>query len=260
MATAPIEDTGDDGVPAASDAPALTEVEQLAVDMGWRQESEYTGDKAKWKPAREYVLAEREVNRTLKDTIRDLKSTVDRMASAGSKQAERMMRAEAERINAQFHQAVENKDTAGAAKAVKELEELRSESINTASTSNVEDDFARRNPWYNRDEEATAYAVSVCQREAAKGKSVEDQLAAVDVAMKKRFPELVGGTVERKEPPVVNAPGRGTLKPKGKTFADLPAEVKTAAEKFAKLAKDKHGVDPEKTKATYAADYWGEQA
>ncbi len=257
MATQPIDDIPDDTPPADS-APAMSELEEVAKAMGWHPEDEFTGDKTKWKPAREFVLAEREINRGMKDTVRRLTDTVERMAQAGTKQTERMMKKQADDLNARFQEAVENKDAKAAAAAVRELRELESESINTASTSNVEDDFAKRNPWYNRDEEATAYAVSVCQREAAKGKSVEDQLAAVDVAMKKRFPELVGGNVERKEPPVVNAPGRGTLKPKGKTFADLPAEVKVAAEKFATLAKNKHGIDPEKTKAQYAKDYFDE--
>jgi argonaute-like protein implicated in RNA metabolism and viral defense len=240
----------------ADAAPAMSELEEVAKAMGWHPEDEFTGDKTKWKPAREFVLAEREINRGMKDTVRRLTDTVERMAQAGTKQTERMMKKQADDLNARFQEAVENKDAKAAAAAVRELRELESESINTASTSNVEDDFAKRNPWYNRDEEATAYAVSVCQREAAKGKSVEDQLAAVDVAMKKRFPELVGGVVDRKEPPVVNAPGRSVSKPKGKTYADLPAEVKAAADRFANLAKTKHGVDPEKTKAQYAKDFF----
>ncbi len=258
MATQPIDDTGDDQ--SAAEAPKLSEVEDLAASMGWKPEADYTGDKEKWKPAREFILAEREINRGMKDTVRSLKDTVERMASAGAKQTERMLKKQAEEINARFNEAVENKDSAAAAKAAKEMRELENEAVNTASNSNVEDDFARRNPWYNRDEEATAYAISVCQREAAKGASVHDQLAAVDVAMKKRFPELVGGQQERKAPVEVNAPGRSVARPKAKGYADLPTEVKAAADKFARLAKEKHGVDPEKTKAQYAADFWNEQA
>lgn len=238
--------------------PQFTEVEQLAMEMGWKPKGQGVSDD-KWKPAGEWLKVERDINRSLKQEMKAMREQVSRMAEASSKQTERALQRQAAELQAQFEAAVANRDSAGAARAVKELQELEREAVNSAPTANVEQDFATRNPWYGKDDEATAYAVAVSQREAAKGKSHSEQIAAVEEAMRKRFPELFGSQ-QAKVPAAVNAPGRSTPAPRKRGFADMPAEVKRAAENYAKLFKDRHGIDPEKSKAEYAEDYWAGQA
>lgn len=242
----------------APEAVELSDVEQLAVEMGWKPEAEYTGDKAKWKPARDFILAEREISRRMKDDVRHLRDQVNRMASASTKQTERALRQQAQEFNRKFNEAVENKDAAAAAEAARGLREL--EETARAESNATEQDFASNNPWYGTNDEATAYAIAISQREAAKGKSHAEQLSIVEQSVRKRFPELFGEqVVPARQPAEVHTPSRSVTRSKAKGFADLPVAVKDAAERYAKLFKDKHNIDPEKTKADYARDYWAGQ-
>lgn len=254
------DDLGADEGQQQAGAAELNEVEKLASEMGWRPEADYTGPKDKWKPAKDFILTEREINRGMKGEIRTMREQIDRMASASSKQTERALKRQADELQARFAAAVESGDVAAAAKVTSELRDLERDAIDAAPTRNVEQDFAARNTWYGKDDEATAYAISVCQREAAKGKSTAEQLEAVDVAIRKRFPELVGGEGKvTPKPATVNAPGRPPAK-REKGYSDLPPAVRDAADKYAKLFKDKHGLDPEQSKKEYASDYWSAQA
>ncbi len=240
------------------EAPALTETEQLAQEMGWKPQTDYKGDPDKWRPAKDFILAERDISRTMRNEVKRLGNTVERMAAAGTKQTERMLNEQADRLNREFAQAVEAKDTRGAAKAAQGMRDLEATARADQEGSDVR--FARDNPWYGKDDEATAYAVSVSQRLAAQGKSADDQLEAAATAVRKRFPELF--ETERKPArtaPTLHAPTPSPAK-RGKTFADLPPAVKQAAESHARLAASKFGVDPEKAKASYASDYFADQA
>jgi hypothetical protein len=263
MATAAIAaDDGaqDDGVvtPPANDAgeaAQLSEVEQLAQEMGWKPAKEYTGAPERWKPAKDYVLAEREFARTMKSTIRNLNDKIERLAETSSKQTERALRRQAEEINGRFTDAVKAGDAKTAAEAAKEMRELERET--QAPSKGADADFARDNPWYGKDEDATAYAVAISQREAAKGASVQAQLEAASAGVRKRFPELFEDRPAPKPQPGVNAPSsRAVGRPAAKTFADLPAEAKQAAQRYADLYKQRFGAKVEDSLADYAKDYF----
>lgn len=240
-----------------AEAPALSEVEELASELGWKPQADYTGPEGKWKPAKDWIKGGRDVERGLKETVKGLRDTVDRLAKSASKQTERMLKEQAEDINARFAQAVENKDAKGAAAASLEMQQLQREA--TAETGgDVEGEFAKQNPWYGKDEDATDYAVTISQREAKKGKSIPEQLEAVDKAVRKRFPELFDETAAPagKAPPAVATPSRAAAAPRAKGYADLPPAAKEAAEKFVKLAAEKHKKNPDDVRKQYAADYW----
>jgi len=235
----------------------LTEVEQLAAEMGWKPDGEGVPEE-KRKSAAEWIKKEREINRGLKQDMRSMREQINRMAEASSKQTERALKRQADDLQARFNEAVANQDAQAAAKAMQELNSLQNEAVDLAPAKNVEQDFATRNPWYGKDEDATAYAVAVSQREHAKGKSYAEQIEAVESAMRKRFPELMG-VAPAKTPAAVNAPGRAVQVKREKGFADLPADVKRAAESYAKLYKDKFCLDVEQSKVEYAKDYWAGQ-
>jgi hypothetical protein len=248
-----ITDAGADNTPAE-----LTPVEQLAVKMKWKPKDQYTGPEGKWKPAEEFILAEREISSGLKDTVRGLKDTVDRLAATATCQTERALKVQADEINARWERAVEEGDKTAAAAAQREMASL--EKTVVSDLGNPEETFARDNPWYGKDDDATAYAQAISMREAKAGKSVEQQLAAASAGVKKRFPELFDDgepAPAGKKPPSVNAPAsRAAIGRKGTSYADLPPEAKAAANRYADLYKQKFGSDPEKSKAEYAKDYF----
>lgn len=254
-----VDDTVVDEVAAAEPA-ELTPVEQLAVKMKWKPKDQYTGPEGKWKPAEEYILAERDISQGLKDTVKGLKDTVDRLAATSTRQTERALKLQADEINARWEKAVEDGDKGAAAAAQREMASL--EKAVVTDLGNPEEEFARSNPWYGKDDDATAYAQAISQREANKGKSVAQQLEAASAGVRKRFPELFDDAEPApkpgaKPPPGVNAPNsRASGGRRGTTFADLPAEAKAAANRFADLYKQRFNTDPEVSKAEYAKDYF----
>lgn len=255
---AQIDDTGADDTATAVE---LTEAEQIASEMGWKPQADYKGDPDKWKPAKDYILTERDVTKTLKETVKDLKGTVDRMANASAKQTERALQQQAEHYEQMLEQAVEDGDKEAAKQARQGLREAEREIERHAS--NPEDSFAKDNPWYMKDEDATAYAVSISQREAKKGASVEEQLKAAQEGVRKRFPELFDD--EPKQPqrkaPEVNAPSsRSTSARKGDGYGDMPPEARRAADDNAELFFRKFKVPVEQTKAQYAKDYFANRS
>lgn len=264
MATTP-EDIDNSQTDADSDATPpdpveLTDVEKVAQDIGWKPKDSYKGDPEKWRPADEYIRQSKNIEGTLKDSIKDLRSTVDRMANASAKQTERALQEQAARFEAQLDQAVEDGDKEAARDLRKAIAKTEREIESVAKADDPEERFSKDNPWYGKDDDATAYAVAISQREAAKGKSVEDQLKAATDGVRKRFPELFEDGEKRqtlKAPPAVNAPAsRSTGQRRGTAYADLPADVKAAADKYADLFARKFSMDPAKAKADYAKDYF----
>lgn len=273
MATQPIEDQVDDLEPGdgsgdpdpAQEAHESEDIQALAREMGWKPKDEFKGPEGKWAPARDYILKEREIRRGMRDEIKGLRDTVDRLASSATKQTERALQRQAAEIQARFEEAVENKDTAAAAAAVKEMRELETEAPKPAAKSgNVEERFASDNPWYGTHRGATDYAVMVSQREAKAGNTdSESQLAAVEKAVKAKFPELFDDDAAarpRGKTVAVHEPTRNLQGKREKGWADLPADAKKAGEQFAQLFHDRHGIALDKAKADYARDYWANQA
>lgn len=254
---AALADTGD----SATEAPALSEVEQIASDLGWRSKEQFEGPEGAWRPAGEFL---RRIPNTkdMKREIKGLKDTVDRMGRASTAIIEKSLREQAEAINARFAAAEKEGDVRGAVKAAEDMRALEAEAAATrTSTGDVEADFARDNPWYGKDEEATTYAIAVSSREGKKGASIEDQLATVQAAVRKRFPELFTSETkgDPKPPAAVSTPSRG-MSPRAKTFATMPPEAQRAAESMAEQAHSRFGKDKDEFKKDYAATYWGGQA
>lgn len=242
----------------ASEAEPLSEVETLAAEMGWTPKGQFTGPEDKWKPANDWLKAERSINRGLKETVKGLKDTVDRLAKTATKTTERMLKEQAGEIEARFTTAVENKDVRGAAAAAKEMDELRIEAAPTVTPKDTEDQFARDNPWYGQDRKATAYAVMVAQELGGRKVPLQEQLALIQAEVRKEFPELFDGTptAGKKDPPTLATPARGTTPKREKGAGDLPPAAKEAMEKFVKLAVEKHKKDPDVIRKQYIADYF----
>jgi len=240
----------------------LSEVEELASSMGWKPKEKFDGPEAKWRPAKDFILKGKEMQDGLRDTVKDLKRTVEHMAATGAKMTERALKEQAKEIEARFAEAVENKDAAGAAQAAREMRELEATAAKP-STGNPEKEFAEKNPWYGSNRKATAFAIMISQEEAAKGASIPEQLQAVERAVRAEFPELYEGAPPARKAPEVSAPGaRSSATPRQKGYAELPAEVKKAADGYVEMFTRKLGdkVNPDKIRADYAKEYWADQA
>jgi len=261
MATQPIDDTGaDDAGPANDGAPQLSEVETLAVEMGWKPKVDYTGPEEKWRPAKDWIKAGDNIAKGLKDDLKRIKDNMSRMERAGAMTAKRMLDEQRQAIEARFYEAIDNQDKAGATKAANDMRALENESRDPGE--DVEATFAAENPWYGKDEDATAYAISVSNREARKGKTPAEQIEAAAAAVRKRFPDLFEDdhrpTLTVKNPPSVNERNARTVdRAKAKDFASLPVEAKRGADEYFKMFEGRGlKVDRAKFEREYAEEFY----
>lgn len=272
MASAPIEnddqivDTGD---VEAGEPAQLTEVEQLAQEMGW--DPNHKGGNGKPpRTAREWIASTNRHNKNLQREVDGLRTSIDRIVDATDKQVKREVESRIREIEQRFEAAVDAQDKAGAAKAAQDMRDLESEqqAASAPRGESAEDKFARENTWYGNDEEATAYAVAQSQLQAKKGITDPDkQLANVAAAVRKRFPELFddgqGEQDQREKPktPLLNAPSRSAGGRKTTGFADMPEAARLAANRFYEAAKMRGSAPDRKAyEAQYAKDYFADQA
>jgi hypothetical protein len=229
-----------------------TPFDDLAKEMGWIPPDQYKGDAANFRGAEDYIKHGVQSTKALKRDLKAVKETADRLAKTSATITERALEKQRTELEAAHRKAVEDGDYAATVRAEREIRTLDAQ----AADISPETTFAAANPWYGKDDEATAYAVSVSQRLAAQGKGVDEQLEAAATAVRKRFPELFDDQpAPRKLPPPVNAPGSRS-NPTGKaapTFSQLPAAAQTAYAAYAKSMKAQFGQDY--TKEEYLADY-----
>ncbi len=233
-------DAGSAEVAPKSETPAYepTPFDGLAKEMGWFPPDEYSGDADKFRSAEDYIKYAAQNTKALKRDLKAVKDTADRLARTSATITERALEKQRVEIEARHKQAVEDGDYAAVRAAERDLRNVDEQARDTSPEST----FAASNAWYGKDDEATAYAVSVSQRLANQGRSVEDQLAEAEKSVRKRFPELFDEEpAPRKAAPGVNAPlsRASSTRPREKTFADLPREAQAAYENQAQMMKVK---------------------
>lgn len=251
-------DRGDTG------ARHLSEVEQLAQEMGWDPDKKPGGGKP-FRTAQDWIKSTGLNNRNMRAEIKEMRGTVERIASVADKQVKREVQARAAEIEERFAKAVADQDTEGAARAAKDMRALEVDAVPApANNDDAVDRFKAENPWFGSDQEATDYAAAVSGRLATQG--VTDparQLSQVREAVKKRFPEHFGGEDKPKPKALdLGEPGDrrgGTTRTK--TFADMPPDARNAADRMYDKMKQRQGDKAPDRKAydtQYAKDYFGE--
>jgi len=246
-----IADIAPDAPEAATEhdnAPPVT-VDALASEMGWKPLDQWQGDKTKWRPADEYVRATVNINKSLAKDQKAMRDQIERMARTSAAVVEQQVIERLAAAEARFADAVESGDVAAAKAATNAIKRIEATAPQPAS---AEDEFAAANPWYGKDDEATAHAVSVSQRLAQQGRSIPEQLEAAAESVRKRFPELFDAPPPRKAAPQVNGVvTRTTGAPREKGVADLPAQARQSGEMFVRKGLVKSMAD-------YAKSYWAE--
>lgn len=237
---------------AEAQADPSVSVEDLAAEMGWSPKDKWRGDPDAWRPAAEFLRSTVSVNKSLRAEIKDIKRSIDKTTTQMAEEKFAKLKAS---LEARFEDAVESGDKQAAREVSAELAKLEAQKPTGA---NPEEAFAAENPWYGKDEDATAYAIGISRRLAAQGKSVDDQLKAAREGVEKRFPELFEVTPRRKAPAAVHEPGsRGAGQRSGGTgWNDLPLDVQqTMTRSFIRTGMFK---DTPEHKALLAKQYFDE--
>jgi len=225
-----------EGEADAHEAEAV-DVRALASEMGWSPREKWTGDPALWRDEGAFLKSTVGINRRLQQDLKEMRRTSEKMERVAAGIAQRQIADAVAEVEARHADAVDKGDLAAANKAAKDMARLERETAAAESSNDDDDDpdvadFMERNAaWYNRDEEATAFAVSLSQRLAAKKVPVPDQLRQVEVAVRKRFPEHYPPA--RKPAIAVNGAGSRQAEARlGDAVARLPASARRVGEDF----------------------------
>jgi hypothetical protein len=234
-----------------------TPFDDMARELGWFPPDEYNGPAEKWRPAEEYIKHGIAGTKRLKNDLKAVKDTADRLARTSATLTAKALDEQRRELEDRHDQAVEDGDKDEARRVAKELAKIY-DNPDTGDVKAKVAEFTARNPWYGTHAKATDFAAMISQRLAREGKPVEDQLDAAEEEIRERFPELFDKP--KKAPAVHNSTPRvSNPTPKEKGVADLPAEARRAGEDYVKMVALKM---PGKnyTLKDYAEMYWSENA
>lgn len=245
------------------DAPQLTEIEEVAVDMGWTPKDQWKGDPDAWKPAKDYVRATRDVNKSLKSDLKQLQRQVEGISRATATMTERAIAEARQEWESKLDQAVEDGDKAGVKAAQAELSKLERVQPQADMPPEAQDFVERHASWFGKDREATEYAAKRADHYAAQGLSPARQLKAVEKDMRDLFPELFQDeqTEPRKAPKPPAAVGepqrtvRAQTREKG--YATLPPEARKACDAWVENNKHRGSFV---SKDAWAKSYYEQEA
>lgn len=261
---------GGEGEKPADKPQTKTEIETLALEMGW--------DPKKAKSAADWIRDGTVIQRDLKASkdaqAREFQQRLDRLdrttKTALTRQREQLDAAWKNRMREAvnladmeaFDKAQQGRDAA-LQKFDDEIEELPSAPKAPADAPQEVKDFAKRNSWFDVDEDMTDVAVNISKRLLSKypDMPLSERLEQVEAEIRRKFPHEFNGQATAPKAPGAKAPAvEGGLRPiktsTAKGWAQLPPEAKEFANSLIKDGLfDK---DPEKARAKYAAEYFSQ--
>jgi len=224
-------------------------IEGLAGEMGWRPKEDWKGDPDKWKPAHEYVRSTVDVNRKVVNRLKGVEDQLARVARTSVSITEREVAKERERLMQEREEAFDAGDRDAFVRADRELAKVSE--VAPAPVPDETHSFVERNAnWFQKDKEATAWAVNRANELAATGLGPARQLAIVEREAKTMFPEFFEAEKPKPKAAPLNTPGTRIAATSRKGFASLPADAQKAALDF----EAKRGINREE----YAKIYYEE--
>ncbi len=235
------------------DAPQveLTEIEKIASAVGWAQPDKWQGH-GEWKDAVTFLTETAQSAAEAKKQAKTLKRTLETTTRTMERTLEDQRRQAFDEAQRLVDRAVAENDAPAARQALKRVQEIEASRPAPAVQTFLESN----SHWFNVDPEATAYAKSVSDMQAAAGASPAEQVTRAEAAVRKRFPEHFEDapepTPERTAPkaPAMGGGQRTASSRKGPmTLADLPKEAQASARRF-----EKKGVPLSEFIKTYAEE------
>lgn len=251
-----VVETGD--AAPEDNAPPARDYEAEARASGWVPEAEFKGDKkpAQFLDAETFVKRGEELTPFIRKENQRLKEEIARKDSDYAKRFERLERvsttaldaqkraheAEINRVRGEMRAAVESGDTKEFDRLEKVRDGLEKSVPKSEEPVDPKADLATRqakwradNTWFDEDFDLQDWAVRYSNFHGEKhpNLSFEDNMAAVTAEAKKRFPEKFG--LKKGNGQSAVDPGSdfsGVFKSKGKGEADLPAEARSAGQRY----------------------------
>lgn len=179
-------------------APQYTEVEQQAMEHGWRPKEEFQEQPGKkWRSAEEFMDRKplydklEEQSRKIKQLDQGLKTLADHNAGIEKAAYQRALN----ELKSAKTQALEAGDLVQVEKIRDQIDELKQAppaAVAGANPPQAQAEFEswqKRNGWYNTDEDLTAFADGLGNKLQKQGKTPAEIMATVEEKIKQVFPE-----------------------------------------------------------------------
>lgn len=226
-----VVDNGQDADPGQdTQTEAPPTLEGLAGEMGWRPQEEWKGDPTKWKPAHEFMRSTVDVNHKLHNRLKGMEEQIGNMARTSAQVTERALAKQREELQAVKDEAFETGDRETFMRADKALNELPEAPKAPPQIPDETQDFiTRHDAWFNKDREATQFALNRCEELAKMGLSTSRQLSTVEKEMKEYFPDLFPAPKPQAKAAPLNTPGNRGAQVSKKGFSALPPDAQKQA-------------------------------
>lgn len=248
--------------PENEEKPELTEIEQLAAEMGWNPDFEGEGKV----DARTYMRETRDINRSLKKSLRSMERQMEGIGRATAAMTQRELDRQRAELEAAHDRAVEKGDTQAARDAAKAMRELPQDAVEEGPSAEGQDFIEKHSAWFGKNQEATQFSVERVNHYAEQKLSPARQIAAMEKDMRAHFPELFEEAEPAPKPhqPQLGKPQRSvSTAPREKGYATLPPAARKACDDWARMQKDNNGWDDKRVtaaKSNWATHYYEQEA
>lgn len=220
----------------------------IAQKMGWVPKDQFRGNPDDWKPAEQYILDGKDIQKATARELKEMRATLDNVSRTSAAILQERIDQERQQLAAEYSRAVEEGDTQKSWEVAQRLQQTQQKAAGPPPPAPEAVEWAQRNPWFNNDPVAQQLAVQTAEIYARAGKPVHEQLAAAEREVKRYYPQHFE---QQRKAPEVNTPGPRTAAPSNRTkgFADMPR----AAQDVAKDMVDRGVI---KTVDDYSRNYW----
>lgn len=226
-----VVDEGAIDAPVEDETTEANPIEALASEMGWAPKEQFRGDPEDWKPADQFIRAGKDIQRNMSRELRELKSTVTNISRTSATLLEQQLAERDAYWQQQRNEAIDigDRDAVAHADAQRAKIQQAMPTVQAPVDPATESFTAKHAGWWQKDAEATQYAITRAGHYAEQGLSAARQLAAVEQDMKGVFPDLFPAPA--KAAPQVARPGSRTAVTSSRTkgLHDLPAEAQAVA-------------------------------
>lgn len=227
-----------------------SDIEQLAMNKGWKPKKEYEGEPQTWIGASEFVARSKMIEKidAQKKELQELKKASTDMFKANKLLVDRMNDAQSDKLLKQKRDAITEGNIEAAEDYEKKYHELKQEmesfkdlqlkvAANSKITPEAQEFLDRNRDWYNNNTSDNASMVTYAEREDIRiGKeyphwSLKKRLEAVEKRVKSFFRDKFENP-ERDRPSLASAPRKADTPTSEKiTYHDLPPEMKDVVDR-----------------------------
>lgn len=217
-----------------SNEPQYTEIEQKALEMGWRPKEDFEGSEDDFIDAKEFVRRQPLFDK-IEHTTRELKAVrkaLDALKAHQGTIEEGAYKRAMQDFKKEQKAALEEGDIVKYHQITEQIDQAKEEAANIRAqreSIQVQDNvvhpqfqsWVNRNPWYNSAPHMRIYADQVGQQFIAQGNTPDQVLKLVEEAVRKEFPNKFSNP-NKKDAPVVENSSRRTANTKGGSGEDYP--------------------------------------